>query len=213
MKKYIELISILVLCLAGLVSSSRAQDVKKYSLGIHGTYSRDGDVVESKYGFGIQTENSINEFLSTELALSGFRDGINEEIYFGNESITTTVNLNIITIGISAIFRISKGYLLGGFNYNVANIELSNDSEMNGKILHDEATIYFKDDIGYHIGAGLNFPLSENWNIFTEYRYTYLTLNRMGNVKVLYKGNYYDAEFPKIYYDFGLVKIGINYLF
>lgn len=213
MKKYIALISILVLCLAGLVSSSRAQGLKKYSLGVHGTYSMDGDVVESKYGFGFQTENSISKYLSTELALSGFSDGFSKNAYLGNKSITTTVRLNIITIGISAIFRISKGYLLGGINYNVADIELSEVSEMNGETSYEKAALNFKDDIGYHIGAGFNFPLSGNWNIFTEYRYTYLTLNRMGNVKLLYKGNYYDLEFPEIDYDFGLFKIGINYLY
>ena len=222
----------LILCLVGSVGHRRAQGVKTYCLGLHGTYSMEGDVKKSKTGFGIQAESILNENLSVELALSSFSDEYADEYSYYNEYIgenlasgTGSLKLNLTTIGISSIYRISFApggnvYLLGGINYNIVDLSGSLDGEVLGYSLHANLDSDLSNEIGYHIGAGLNFPLMDNWNLFAEYRYTFLKLK--GDFKwdaTMYFEEYSETEHFEISekfdsdYDFGLVKIGIKYIF
>jgi hypothetical protein len=186
MKRGIVSTGILAL-LVGLAGQTQAS-----RLGIHGVYSNGGDVEESELGLGGQLELPINPILSVELAVTKFSDEIE-----GNDA---TIDQDLTSIGISAVFRGPlgplgplgqqlEGYTLFGANYNSFDID---------KMEADDA-------VGFHIGAGLNFPIAYNMELFTEYRYTFLETE--------WETELPDMEEEDYNYDFGVAKLGLNFLF
>jgi hypothetical protein len=93
------------------------------------------------------------------------------------------------TIGLSALARKSlledvSGYLLGGLNYNLLN---------GGPDVDDE--------VGVHLGVGFNMKTGDFTELYLEYRYTILDLS---------------GDLPgkdSLDSDFGLLKLGLNFLF
>ena len=73
------------------------------------------------------------------------------------------------------------------------------------------ANVDIDDSVGFHLGAGLNMPIQKNWELFAEYRYTFLELE--GEVSVSGMGITESEDIEKGDYDFGLLKVGVNYLF
>lgn len=199
-KALCSVIGIIVLFVAG---TSHAEGVKFSRLGAHGSISLGGDIEDSNIGFGAQTELSLTPHVSIELALSHFSDEKEKDWY--------SYDLDLTTIGISAVFRAPlaekiKGYLLGGIDYNIADLDVNPNYDV--PIVSASADV--DDEVGFHLGGGLNFMLQKNWELFAEYRYTFLELN--GDISYSY------ANLPVSYSldedkDFGLLKIGINYLF
>lgn len=197
-------IAVLVLLIVFSASSVKAQEAKNYCIGLHGVHSQGGDIERSKIGFGAQAGFKFNENFSLELALSHFSDEYEEAGILLEQDLTT--------IGISAISRTSvtegvKVYLLGGLNYNIADVNASIDPAVYGSI---DADVDVDDEMGFHIGAGMTFHILNNWDLFAEYRYTFLKLE--GDVSTSFTGTYL-SERIKGDYDFGLLKTGINYLF
>jgi opacity protein-like surface antigen len=72
------------------------------------------------------------------------------------------------------------------------------------------ADVDVDNEVGFHVGAGLNFPLQNNWELFAEYRYTFLELE--GDISVSAMG-ITESRSLEGDYDFGLLKVGVNYLF
>ena len=157
-------------------------------LGIHGVYSNGGDVEESELGFGGQLEIPVNPILSVEFAVTQFSD----EVECNNG---TTIDQDLTSLGLSAVFRgpvgpFVDGYMLFGADYN----SIDTDSGANN------INMELDDEIGFHIGAGLNFPIAYNMELFGEYRYTFLETEQEGG----------DEDYE---YDFGVAKLGMNFLF
>jgi opacity protein-like surface antigen len=184
---------------------SHAEDVKISRVGVHGAYSMNGDVEDSSPGFGVQAELAINRMFSVELAVTRFSDEYDDK--------AVSIEQDLTTFGLSGVYRAPLaeqlcGYLLGGLSYNVVDMDASLNAAVYGSGF--DVGIDVDNDIGMHLGAGLNFALQNNWELFTEYRYTFLELE--GDVSVTSMQSAY-REPIKGDYDFGLLKVGANYRF
>jgi opacity protein-like surface antigen len=168
-------------------------------IGMHGAYSNGGDVEEPEVGFGGQIEFPINHILSVEFAVSHF----SEEIEGSNG---TTLDQDLTSIGVSAVFRKALGPQLGGYmlfgaDYNTIDTE-SNVHNVNMEL---------DDEIGFHIGTGLNLAISYNMELFAEYRYTFLETDGEEELTdEMMEASLTDGDYE---YDFGLAKVGLNFLF
>lgn len=110
---------------------------------------------------------------------------------FDNQNDVDGVSLDMHqdTIGLSAVARKIlledvSGYLLGGLNYNLIN---------GGPSVGDK--------VGVHLGVGFNMRSGDFTEIFLEYRYTFLDLS--GDLPTKRS---WDS-------DFGMLKLGLNFLF
>ena len=194
------MIGMLLVCVA---VTSHAQEIRISRTGAHGAYSVGGDIEESKVGFGAQAELAINSQFSIELALSRFSDEYDEA--------GISLEQDLTTIGVSVVYRAPLGenvlgYLLCGLDYNIVDMDASIDPAVYGISMNTDVD----NELGFHIGAGLNFVLQSNWELFAEYRYTFLELE--GDISVSAMGISADESFDGDY-NFGLVKVGVNYLF
>jgi len=193
MKRRIVYTGILAL-LIGMAGQAQAS-----RLGIHGVYSNGGDVEEPETGFGGQLELPINPILSVELAVSQFSDEI--------ENGDSTIDQDLTSIGLSAVFRGPlgpqlNGYMLFGANYNTIDTDISFKNPAVSSAMNSNMEL--DDEVGFHIGAGLNLAISYNMELFTEYRYTFLETDNETALP--------DSE-EEYQYDFGLAKLGLNFLF
>lgn len=199
MKRGIVYTGILAL-LVGLAGQAQAS-----RLGIHGVYSNGGDVEESELGFGGQLEIPINPILSVELAVTKFSDEIE-----GNDAI---IDQDVTSIGLSAVFRGPvgpqlDGYMLFGANYNTIDTDLSFKNPLMSNSIHSKMEL--DDDIGFHVGAGLNLAISYNMELFAEYRYTFLETEAEAELSDVNETLFTEGDYQ---YDFGLAKMGLNFLF
>ncbi|CAK8725119.1 Opacity protein [Candidatus Electrothrix laxa] len=205
MKRRIVYTGILAL-LVGMASQAQAS-----RLGIHGVYSSGGDVEESEIGFGGQLELPVNQVLSVELAVTKFSDEI--------EGSDSTIDQDLTSIGLSAVFRGPlgplgplgqqlEGYMLFGANYNSidTDVSLKNSAASSGV----SSNMELDDELGFHIGAGLNFAISYNMELFAEYRYTFLETEGEEELSDMYGTLTTTGDYE---YDFGLGKLGLNFLF
>lgn len=185
--------------------TGQAQEIKISRAGIHGAYSVGGDIEESKAGFGAQAELAITPNFSVELALSRFSDEYDDSLI--------TIDVDYTTIGLSAVYRAplceaAQGYLLSGFDYNITDADFSYNPEAFN--VNVNADIDVDNKVGFHVGAGLNCAINSNWELFTEYRYTFLDIDV--NTEISAGGNTENVS-DSGSADFGLLKIGVNYLF
>ena len=207
MKRLIVATGIFVLIIAGTNNAQASR------IGINGAYSMDGDVEESEGSYGAQIEFSIIPMFSIEIAASRFTDDLKEENGMSLEQ-------DLTTIGLSAVCRVPfagnlRGYLLGGLDYNIVEWDFKADPVIsNGVSINRNADIDIDSAIGCHVGAGLDFVLPNNWELFAEYRYTVLESEGEGTVSVSANGITLSEPIGGDFdYDFGLLKIGVNYLF
>jgi len=198
LNKLVVFILSAMLALSICAESSAQQNSK---IGVHGAYSSGGDIEESEFGFGGQAEVEINNTFSMELAVSSFSDGV--------ERYGIKIDQDITTFGLSAIWknRTPGGltlYLLAGLNYNLVNIDMETD--VSGVSFDVEVD----DNLGYHAGGGLDFPINQNTGLFLEYRYTFLELDAEVRGSSSWK-----RISDKITgdYNFGLIKAGVNFCF
>ncbi|MCI5150625.1 MAG: porin family protein [Candidatus Electrothrix sp. MAN1_4] len=193
MKQGIVSTGILAL-LIGMAGQAQANRV-----GLHGAYSNGGDVEEPEIGIGGQVEFPINHILSVEFAATHF----SEEIQ-GNDDIT--IDQELTSFGVSAVFRRALGPQLGGYmlfgaDYNIIDTD-SNVHNVNMEL---------DDEIGFHIGTGLNLAINYNMELFAEYRYTFLeTEGEAETTDEMMDAALADGDYE---YDFGVAKLGVNFLF
>jgi opacity protein-like surface antigen len=193
MKKGIVSTGILAL-LIGMAGQAQANRI-----GMHGAYSNGGDVEEPETGIGGQIEFPINQILSVEFAATHF----SEEIQ-GNDGVT--FDQDLASFGVSAVFRTALGPQLGGYmlfgaDYNIIDTD-SNVHNVNMEL---------DDEIGFHIGTGLNLAINYNMELFAEYRYTFLETEGEAEITdTLMDGVLVEGDYE---YDFGLAKLGVNFLF
>lgn len=215
MKKAWIIISMTVLCMAGVV---HAQTVGLSRLGLHGSYSLGGDVEDSEFGFGGQVEMSVTPNVFVELAVSHFSD----EPVRTRPAVRETMELDLTTIGLSAILRGPltdwiQGYVSAGVNYNIPDTDTRVAPTQEIWTPHT-VEIDLDNRFGYHIAAGLNYPVHENWELFVEYRYTFLKLKGDWTATIPHtldgvSWEHVDVVSYKEDYNFGLVKLGVNYRF
>ncbi len=182
-------------------------------IGVHVAYSAGGDVEDEQHGFGGQLEFALGPNLFIELAASGFSDEWAEE---GLE-----LEADIVTFGLSAILRAPiadtvQVYGLGGINYNSIDVDVNFDRAALGLPagVDARADVDIDDELGFHLGAGINVELSPNVEIFAEYRYTFLSVDAETSVSFSGAGmDWRESETVEGDYDFGLFKAGLNFMF
>ena len=156
-----------------------AQEVKFARIGPSVGMITGGDL-ESSSAFGLQCEVSFTERIGVELAYSRFEG----EVKVDNTSFTWDQD----NIALSAVVRKKmiedlSGYLLGGLNYNMIGGGADVD-----------------DEIGFHIGAGLNMQTGDFSELFLEYRYAFVELSEDEVLNESLDSN------------FGLIKLGMNFV-
>jgi opacity protein-like surface antigen len=202
MKKYCSVIWLSLLTW-GLVAE--AEEMRKGSIGVNGSVSVGGDVVQSRLGFGFQGELGLTNNFSVELASSTFSDEISVE---GNN-----YKQDITSIGISGVYRLPisemlNAHFLGGIDYNLINANMNGIVKLGNTGYNFGATI--NDTFGGHLGAGLGLRLAPNVELFSEYRFT--MMNPSGQIMGEVNGTPFLRTIDGSY-NFGLFKVGINYLF
>jgi opacity protein-like surface antigen len=174
-----------VICMMLTAALCRAEGMK---LGAHGAYTLGGDVEDEEFGMGAQLVFGVTEGFSLEAAGTWIQDELGAGVDF-----------DIFVIALSARFGGEIGenvsvYAGGGANYNMFEIEGASDPD---------------DELGFHACAGLELGLSDNLELFAEYRYTwveYTVESDGGDVDF----NRIDRDFD---YEYGLARAGINILF
>ncbi len=184
--KKITIVTIAVMLFATVLTSQVQALDAPFGLraGAHGAITAGGDVDGGELGFGGQVEMSLSDHFGIELALTHFSDEVEQDI-----------DVNVTSLALSAVGRVLfpaniNGYFLGGVNYNFVSIS-------------SPYPISADNDLGFHLGAGVGKRITDNLEVFGEYRYTFLDVD----VKVLG----FDVGSGDL--DYGLFKFGVNYLF
>ncbi len=182
-------------------------------IGVHAAYSAGGDVEDEQLGLGGQLEFALGPNLFIELSASTFSDEWAED--------GLKLEADIVTFGLSGILRAPiadtvQVYGLGGINYNSIDMDAGFDRAALGlpANVDAQADIDIDDELGFHLGAGINVEVTPNVEIFAEYRYTLLSVDAETTVKVSGAGmDWSETETTEEDYDFGLFKAGLNFMF
>lgn len=189
--------------------ATQAQDMvqgaRRGSIGLNGSVTAGGDVNGTQLGLGFQGEFGITDNFSVELATSSFSDDITVQGLKYRQSLTSIGLSGLFRLPVTEIFNV---HLLGGIDYNLIS------ANMNGAVIVGNQGYSFKtnvnDTFGGHLGAGVGFRLGTNIELFTEYRFT--MMNPTGSITAEIDGTPYRRSIDGSY-NFGLFKIGLNYLF
>lgn len=186
---------ILVAAVSLLVSMTLCQ-AQSFKAGLHGGYTAGGDVEDKGFAYGAQGEVMFNDLFSVELAGTGFTDS-------GDGA-----DLKVKSFGLTAKCGMkpckkSRVYGGAGLDYNMfdasSNTALISDVDMDNKV-------------GFHFCAGIEVGLADNVELFGEYRYTFVKL--AGDVTVNEGLGLGSMVVPVDEdYNFGVIKIGVNFLF
>ena len=202
MKKNLVLVAI---CFLSCGLDAQPLDTRRGSLGVNGSVSATGDVKQSTLGFGFQGEVNLTNNFSVELASSTFSDQISIEGFRYKQDITS--------IGLSGVVRLPiserlNAHLLGGVDYNLINANVDGIYKIGNTGYSFGANI--NDTFGGHLGAGLGMLLTTNVELFSEFRFT--MMNPSGHIMGEIDGIPYRRPIDGTY-NFGLFKVGLNYLF
>jgi hypothetical protein len=204
MKTYI---TAMVLFVVGGMFAAQAQDLSRVRVGANGGLSLGGDVEKTKPAYGAQAELDLTKHIGVELAVSRFSDEATEE--------GIAMDLDLTTIGLSVVGRVPlvrklQGVLLAGVDYNMMNFDVDiGEAASHG--IPMTADVDMDDAVGIHVGGGLSLPFHTHWELFTEFRYTFVEFE--GDMSVTGNGVTVLEHMDKSDYDFGLLKVGLNYLF
>jgi opacity protein-like surface antigen len=191
---------VLLLC---VVATGQGQGLGLSRAGAHVGSSMGGDVEMAKAAFGAQTEFSIAPNISIELAASRFSDEYS--------SADATLDQDLTTVGLSALYRTPlapelNGYALAGLDYNMAEIDAV-VTPLNG--IQMDADVDVDDAVGFHVGFGIDITVQDHVVLFAEYRYTMVEFDAEISASAM---GYRYAESITPDYDFGLLKVGVNFL-
>ncbi len=194
-----------------LIFSLCASAIGPSRIGVHAAYSAGGDIEDEQLGFGGQLEFALGPNLFIELSASAFGDEWRED--------ELEIEADIVTFGLSAILRAPiadtvQVYGIGGINYNTIDIDVKIDRAALGLPGDARADIDVDDELGFHLGAGINVEIAPSVEIFAEYRYTFLSVDTEMSVGATGpRGTVRETTSEKVDYDFGLFKAGLNFMF
>jgi opacity protein-like surface antigen len=94
-------------------------------------------------------------------------EGSVDQHTFTNDVTDTTIKSYPIQASLLYYFSPTKGglYVLGGASFSLQKLSLEDASEA--------FTEHSAHSLGYHLGVGLDAPLSQHLTAFTDYRYTF----------------------------------------
>jgi len=166
----------------------QAQAIKA---GLHTGYTVNGDVEDKGAVFGAQVGMKISEELAVEFSGTMFSDS--------DEGVDIDVKQFALTG--KYIYKLMDGldaYGGAGISYNM--FDGSGDS-MN---------VDMDNKIGFHLCAGLEWVFAEKFELFGEYRYSFMKVG--GTITFRDDFSEMSQSFDEDY-NFGMLRIGVNYLF
>ncbi len=209
-----------------LLASATISMAQGIRVGVHGAYSAGGDVNDSEFGMGAQGVLVLTDHFMIELSGTHFGDS------------DTGIDIDVTTLGLGARvgYPIAAGWLVyvgGGVHYTLMDADASTIdifaafeygmtaselAEMYGSTVEEGAQMLRDDGIsarmdldnvfGGYISAGVEFDFTENLSLLAEYRYSYSKLK--GKINVQEPAGSFSESFDEDY-DFGLVRVGLNY--
>lgn len=225
----------LIVAVALLVSVTLCQ-AQSFKAGVHGGYTVGGDVEDKGFAYGLQGEMELNDLLSVELSGTGFSDsdagadldvksigltgkcgmkladkvrvyggaGVDYNMFDGDVNAT---DLYIDYFEGTAGITFDEFAAAYGMTTAAARSQLAAEMEMIG------ATASFDVDnkIGFHVCAGVEVALTETIELFGEYRYTFCKVK--GDISLNVPGIVNMEESFSDNYNFGIAKVGVNFLF
>jgi opacity protein-like surface antigen len=215
------------LILAGCVLLSiSAGDAGAFWVGGHAGSSNGGNLNETSTAAGIQAGGNIDDIFSVEFSGTGFKDS------------DVAMKLNVTTVSVTGLAGLNvlenvRLYAGAGFDLNIINARvdalemiasqdhMTVDEFVNSQhITVDEArtaiqngglvvNVKFNDNVGYHVEAGAAVNITEGFQVFAQYRYTWA--KESGDVTTDIDGvttttkNAFDKN-----YGYGLILVGVN---
>ena len=188
--KKATLFAMLVLVAVGFVVLNANANAQTISLGLHGAYTMGGDIERSNNGLGGQVVIPFGE-LSMEVSGTKFQDGIDDLLI---DTMTIAVSMRYGQYVANNKMFVYGG---GGFNHN----------SYTASVAWPGFSVDIEDAIGFHVAAGVSTLVHEKAEIFAEYRYSMVSSTaRVGSQCTGY-------EIVTGSANFGLVRIGVNFLF
>jgi opacity protein-like surface antigen len=156
-------------------------EVDRFKVGAHGGLTMGGDVEQGSAAVGGQIICGLNENFSLELSGTKFSDQLD------------VLDLDVMSMAFTV--RAETKYVYGGagFSFNQFDVGL----DLPG------IQVTMEDAFGFHVALGLRTRFSKSFELFGEYRMTWL------DTTALVKGPC-DEEIVDGSYDFGLIRIGLN---
>ncbi len=216
-----------IIAMSGFADS----DISRWKAGLNVGYTIGGDIEDSSFAPGAQIlyaadvrESNWNYFF--ELGGTVFSDGMKmSEMGIGIDLDLDITALSMVAgIGGSPAERM-RWYALGGAGYYIpdatAEIDTSGVAEgfdAPGLTVSATADIDMDNALGWILGAGVAYELTERLEVFTDYRYTMLKLEAKisGSVEATYFGQSISEEFSSNVdgdYNHGIARVGLNYIF
>jgi len=147
-----------------------------------------GDVDDENALGGVHLIGVISDIFSFELSGSVFQD---------EGDVAGGVPVDIETVTIAATARASYPLSDAMAAYGGAGVSVNN--------FNDDGDVSFDSTIGYHLTAGIDYTLGEDWSLFGELRYAFLSLE--GDIETgVAKQDFDDG------YDVGIFRVGISYI-
>lgn len=199
-----------------------------FKAGVFGGYTMGGDISEEDFAYGAQVVYNITDAFSAELAVSRLKDEASES----EMGIHVSGDVDITPITLSARYAIPiledklRCYGLAGIGYYMYDASIDVDMSgaaaavgIPGLTASGSADLEIDDTFGYHVGAGVEWKVHENVELFAEYRYAFVKPGATieGTATASYRGRTVSEDFEEDLgddnYDVGLLRVGVNYLF
>lgn len=194
--------------------------------GPHASYATGGDVRNERTGFGWQVAYEWSDYLSAEWSITRQKDQLDDQTFMP-APFDSTLDLEIVHIVLSGrvgypIGRVTP-YWGGGVGYywmrtesdRIAQSINENRGRLPAGLTDLRAGADLDDTFGYHIAAGLEWRFVKDWEVFVEYRYTYVTTDITYRIiKTRRQTERTTTGVTETFdYDHGLVRLGLNYRF
>lgn len=227
MRLRILVVGMCIIAMSGFADSEGS----RWKAGLNAGYTFGGDIEDSSFAPGAQIlyatdvqQSNFNYFF--ELGGTVFSDGMKmSEMGIGIDLDLDITALSMVAgIGGSSTERM-RWYALGGVGYYIpdatAEIDASGVAEIfdaPGLTVSATADIDMDNALGWILGAGVAYELTERLEVFTDYRYTMLKLEAKvsGVIEATYFGQEISEKFKSNVegdYNHGIARIGLNYIF
>ena len=214
MKNLPYILSALALCIS---HASAEQFFKgKVEDGPHIGLVTGGDTGSDSLAWGWQAQYNQNSYFSWDLSFTAHDDeveadsgsGLPSAAQFDLEDYSLSLGLRVNLMASEPI----NVYIGGGLNYHIFEEELTSSATTTGLVA---ASPEIKDTLGYHFSLGLEYLLSEKWEMFAESRYIMLSPEVTLNTAVRGgDGQLISSQFrDDLDYNYFLLRLGLNYRF
>ncbi|WP_295459043.1 outer membrane beta-barrel protein [uncultured Thiodictyon sp.] len=201
--------------LAGAVAADAAGPAPvQFRLGAQGGVTAGGNVGSSAGVWGLQGEYDFTSNFGLQASFATFNETKN---WAGQPRFKqSTSSLGFSLVGRLPVTDQFGLYGLAGFDYNMIDADNSVSVAVPVSAAYPtggtaRATLKADSGWGEHLGLGFNYRIVNNWEVFTEYRYTFF--NQKGRVNLTMPNGSVTSTKVSGNNDFGTIMLGVNYTF